>query len=108
MDFFNQYGNSGLTYHNYQHTVNMVSLVDKIGNATEGVKPYSKEVIEIAQLAAWFYNIGYLKNYDLAKEQSIEFATSFLESNQFSSDRIERVVNCINVTKSGGSPVPRN
>ena len=105
LDFFNQHGKSGLTYHNYQHTVNIVSLIDKIGNSDEGVKPYSKEVIEIAQLAAWFYNLGFLKNYDQAKEQSIEFASSFLESNQFSSDRIERVVNCINVTKTGDSPI---
>lgn len=104
LDFFNQYGESGLTYHNYQHTVNIVGLVEQIGKSTDGNLTFSKEDIEIAQLAAWFYNIGFLKNYDHPKEQSIEYAKSFLENNDFSANRIERVVNCINVTKSGGSP----
>ncbi len=104
LDFFNQFSKAGLTYHNYQHTVNIVSLVEKIGSSAEGGNPFSKEVIEIAQLAAWFYNIGFLKSYDHPKEQSIEYLKIFLESNQFPTDRIERVVNCINVTKSGGSP----
>ena len=104
LDFFNQHGETGLTYHNYQHTVELVSFVDKIGSGEESFPPFSKEVIEVAQLAAWFYNTGYLKNYDHSKEQSIEYLKSFLESNQLSSDRIERAINCINITKSGGIP----
>jgi hypothetical protein len=104
LDFFNQFSKAGLVYHNYQHTVNIVSLVEKIGTSTEAGNELSKEIIEIAQLAAWFYNIGFLKSYDHPKEQSIEYLQSFLENNQFPTNRIERVVNCINVTKSGGSP----
>ncbi len=104
LDFFNQHGKSGLTYHNYQHTVELVGLIEKIGNATEGVHPFSKEIIEIAQLAAWFYNTGYLKNYDHHAAQSVEYAKVFLENNQFATDRIQRVINCINVPKSGDAP----
>jgi hypothetical protein len=104
LDFFNQHNGSGLTYHNYQHSVELVSFVEKIGASGEGIPSFSKEVIEIAQLAAWFYNIGFLKNYDHSKEQSIEYLKSFLDSNQFPTDRIERAINCINVTKSGGTP----
>lgn len=104
LDFFNQHGKPGLTYHNYQHTVELVSLVDKIGNSNEAGNAFSKEVIEIAQIAAWFYNTGFLKNYDHPKEQSIEYAKSFLESNNFPADRMERVLNCISATTSAGNP----
>ena len=104
LDFFNQHGKSSLTYHNYQHSVELVSYVEKIGSPTEESPSFSKEVIEIAQLAAWFYNIGFLKNYDHPKEQSIEYLKSFLDSNQYPTNRIERAVNCINITKQGVSP----
>ena len=104
LDFFNQNEASGLTYHNYQHAVELVSLVENIGLATEETPAFSKEVIEIAQLAAWFYNTGFLKNYDHSKEQSIEYLKAFLENHQFPTERITRAVNCINVTRSGGNP----
>lgn len=105
LDFFNEHGKPGLTYHNYQHAVELSGMVEKISASGETGQSYPEEVIEIARLAAWFYNTGFLKNYDFPAEQSGVIAKTFLENHQFSEGSTERVLNCLGVAKAGNVPV---
>ena len=63
------------TYHNLEHTQNVVKHATKIAAELE----FSEEQTEILILAAWFHDSGYYKDFDNHEEISARNARSFLE-----------------------------
>ena len=55
--------------------------------------------MEILIIAGWFHDTGYLFTVKNHEEKSVEIATEFLIMNNYPSDRITRVNNCIMATK---------
>lgn len=93
LQLFNQRQDARLVYHNFQQTAEMIKMVDTIG---EG-EALTATMVEIASLAAWFYNIGYLFDYGNAREKSIELASKFLRAQDYDREKIKRVLQTLNV-----------
>lgn len=89
-----------MTYHNYDHTKNVVNAVRSIGQEEN----LDDESLEIVQLAAWFHDTGFRDTYEGHEEKSSQIAKEFLSSVNVSPDKIEKVVNCILVTQYGKTP----
>jgi len=101
LDFYNRHYNTRLLYHNYHRIVEIVSIVEDMGKAVE----LPEDTIEIAQLAAWFHNTGFLKDYNLPVDKSMKIAHDFLELKKYPPDKIDRVIDCINATKIDVHPI---
>jgi predicted metal-dependent HD superfamily phosphohydrolase len=89
-----------LTYHNYDHTKNVVNAVHSIGQEEK----LDDESLEIVQLAAWFHDTGFRETYEGHEEKSSQIAKEFLTSLNVSTEKIEKVVNCILATQYGKIP----
>lgn len=87
------------TYHNLTHTEDVVGSSIEIG-VGELLAP---DDLEMAQLAAWFHDLGYIEKTGGHEEVSAAFASEFLSSENYPIDRIEKVIGCIRATK-----VPQN
>jgi len=83
------------TYHNLQHTINVVNAVKEIC-AQEDL---TEEVVESLEIAAWFHDMGYDKGAEGHEQRSAEYATKFLKERDFSKERIETICACILATK---------
>ena len=89
-----------VVYHNFTHTSEIVDAVKEIGEASK----LSKTEMEIAQLAAWFHDTGYIEGADGHEVRSAEIASAFLREHGYPADRIERVAGCIRATTVPQSP----
>jgi hypothetical protein len=101
---FNEKGDARLTFHNYQHTAGIVALVEKIANTPlpDHVNwSVSDDTLEIAQLAAWLRDTGFLYEYERPQDHSIRIARDFLDRHHVSPPKAERVINCLIATHSG-------
>lgn len=87
------------TYHNLVHTEDVVDASIEIG-VGELLAP---DDLEMIQIAAWFHDSGYIEKTAGHEELSASFASEFLASENYSIDRIEKVIGCIRATK-----VPQN
>ena len=95
---FNEKADSRLTFHNYQHTVEIVALVGKIAAAPipdHTSWEVSTDSLEVAQLAAWLRNTGYLIDYNNPQDHSISITKDFLNQHQYSEAGTEKVINCL-------------
>jgi len=90
---------SWAVYHNFNHTAEIVEAVKEIGESSK----LSKTEMEIALLAAWFHDTGYIEGADGHEARSAEIASAFLGEHGYPPDRIERVAGCIKATM-----VPQN
>ncbi len=98
---YNEQHDPRLVYHNYHHTA---ALVEKI-IAFAQQEQASEETKEIAQLAAWFVNIGYLEDYSNPYSKSIERVSQFLEMNNYPLPLQDRVVQCLLLLKEHKEPI---
>jgi adenylate cyclase len=89
-----------LTYHNLEHTVRVVEAAKEIGLA-EGLRG---EALENLLIAAWFHDIGYLKNYVGHEEESQQMAQRFLEEIMVDETRIAKIQRLIMATKFRHAP----
>ncbi|HXG01610.1 MAG TPA: Pycsar system effector family protein [Bacteroidota bacterium] len=87
-------------YHNLQHTEETVEAVQEIG---EGAK-LGNDDMEVALLAAWFHDTGYVDSAENHEERSIAIAREFLLRHGYPAEKIERVAGCIRATKVPQSP----
>jgi predicted metal-dependent HD superfamily phosphohydrolase len=78
---------SKYSYHNLQHTQNVVMAVHTICRA-EKIDP---EKTNILLLAAWFHDAGYIEGMDDHEKKSIEIALGFLQDRNIS-DSIQQKV----------------
>lgn len=101
LSLFNRHTDTRLIYHNYQQTTDIVRHINDIANA-EG---YSKEITELATVAAWFLNVGYLFDYSKAPTQSMDRAQAFLQTKNFPPHKTEKCLECIRVVSNRTVPV---
>ena len=98
-DFVNQLFKDNLsldyTYHNFNHTLRVVESAKLLLQAEN----CSAEEIEIALLAAWFHDTGYIKNCEKHEDSSIEIASKFLKEEQYDASKIEIVSQLIRKTE---------
>jgi len=87
-------------YHNILHTTEVVNIAAKIAEA-ENLSPDDTEVILIA---AWFHDTGYFHCCKGHEDQSSEYARDYLERENYQSDKIEKIVECIKATQIPHSP----
>ncbi len=98
LHLFNEKADSRLTFHNYQHTAGIVALIDKIATPNMPEQPtwrVSPESIEIAKLAGWLRNTGYLIDYGNPRDHSIRITKEFLSQQNYPVAGIEKVVDCL-------------
>ena len=98
LELFNEKADSRLTFHNYQQTSGIVAIIEKI--ATEPIAGHpslkvSPDSLEIAFLAGWLQNTGYLFDYDKAQDHSIRIAKDFLNQQNYPAQNTEKVINCL-------------
>ena len=60
---------------------------------------------EILQIAAWFHDTGYVKGWEDHEIVSGEIAGRFLKAENYPSDRIKKVIDCILATRMPQQPV---
>lgn len=87
-------------YHNYSHTREVVEACKKIGSKME----VNESDMEILLLAAWFHDTGFTERSDNHEDVSIEIARKFLKDNNYSEERTEKILACINATRFPSSP----
>jgi len=104
-DFVRNYFNTNLPhkflYHNFNHTRNVVKRIAELSNQ---YKTLSKEDKEVLEIAGWFHDTGYANDVYNHEEESKKIAENFLKEMGYDSDKIQRVLNLIEVTKVGVKP----
>jgi pycsar effector protein len=101
LEIFNEKADSRLTFHNYQHTIGIIAVLKKIATTPIPEHPswlIPKTAIEIATIAAWFRNTGFLFDYDKPLDHSIRIAKDFLNKQQYPIANTEKVINCLVAT----------
>ena len=90
----------GLTFHDYNHTLEVVEAAGIIGRE-EGL---SEDDLEVVQLAAWFHDVGHWENSTGHEEIGNQMAIDFFKKEGLPSEKIARVSDCILATKLGVTP----
>ncbi|MDP1676137.1 MAG: HD domain-containing protein [Bacteroidota bacterium] len=98
--FHNQNSDSAL-YHNYNHTLEVVSHTKEIATGMN----LSLEELEIVLIAAMFHDTGYLQTREDHEELSASIAEQFLSKQHYSQENIKKVIGCIRATKVPQQPV---
>ncbi len=89
-----------MTYHNYDHTRQVVNMAAKISEEME-VAPEEREIL---LLAAWFHDLGYSKGGMRHEEESRRMAEKFLAEKNYDRQKIEKVGSCIMATQMPQNP----
>src|SRR4030095_133559 len=89
-----------LIYHNYVHTIDVVTYTKKIGKKSD----LSEKELEIVTLAAWFHDSGYSESYAGHEDQSKAIAENFLKENSYPEENIQKVLACIEATRMPQNP----
>ena len=97
LGLFNQSTDNRLIYHNYERTSKIVASVQEVANGIEA----TREVQEIALLAAWFHSTGFLFDYDQGETKSVQLAEEFLKEQSYPEDKTKKVLTCLDATKPG-------
>ena len=64
----------------------------------------SEEDTEIVTLAAWFHDTGFIERSQNHEDASIEIAKKFLTEQNYSNEKTEKIIGCINATRYPQSP----
>lgn len=91
---------SAYTYHNLEHTTEVVSAAKILLNAEK----ISSEDSEAVLISAWFHDAGYIVGYENHEILSVSIASDFLRSNNKSEEFIEKVSSIIMATTYGHIP----
>ena len=87
-------------YHNFRHFYETVEMAKEICEYY-GIEGEEAEDIEIA---AWFHDLGYYRDYEQHEKYSIELAAEFMREREYPEHRIERVNQLILCTKLNIKP----
>ncbi len=92
---------NGFLYHNYNHTERVVKHVYELLDA-EGIEGDEAENILIA---AWFHDIGFVKDPENHEEIGAAMIEEFLTTHHFTDPkRVAYIQGCIKATKFGSDP----
>lgn len=100
LQFYNLKQDAQFVFHHYQNAVSIVKQLQEYLKAGQITGPAA----EIAQLAAWFMQVGYLINYQDPTRASYMEARRFLHQNQYPEDRTDRVLHVIQTVGSQAAP----
>jgi HD superfamily phosphodiesterase len=89
-----------LVYHNFAHTEGVADVARKLA---KGMK-LGEEGIEIATLAGWLHDAGYVEIYKGHEDVSKRIAEEFLRANDYPTDKIDLILGCIEATRMPQSP----
>jgi len=95
IDFFEKNHKPIYTYHNIDHTENVVKQATKIA----GIMEFSEEDLETVVLAAWFHDTGYFRGFIKHEIISGEIAEKFLKEHDYPAEKIAKVICAIQNTK---------
>jgi len=90
-----------ICFHNLLHTKTVIHAVKEIGSHSG----LSDDQMEIAVLAGWFHDAGYCWKYIGHEEESNRVCARFLKKVNYSPDRIEQVLSCIDATRIPQHPL---
>jgi predicted metal-dependent HD superfamily phosphohydrolase len=99
-DLFSEKLSPNMLYHNYAHTLDVVSNTRKIGKKSG----LNDAELEIVTLAAWFHDSGYTASYEGHEDAGKEIAQAFLTEHNYDPDKTAKVLGCINSTKMPQQP----
>ena len=91
---------SEAVYHNFDHTVEVVTAAFEIGNAEQ----ISDKEMETLLLAAWFHDVGNVKGYKNHEAESKKMAAEFLVNKNFKKESIAQIEALIVATKMPQKP----
>lgn len=83
------------TYHNLEHTQNVVKHAKKIGGEI-GLSP---DELEVLIIAAWFHDSAYYDNFAKHEKLGAEYARKFLSERDYPEEKIKQVEAAISHTK---------
>lgn len=89
-----------LTYHNLNHTLEVVSAIKTISDNNT----FSKKEQEILLISAWFHDTGFIKTYKGHEKESTRLAIDFLKQHGYDKEDIKLVKRCITATKISYKP----
>jgi uncharacterized protein len=90
-----------ICFHNLLHTKTVIHAVKEIGSHSG----LSDDQMEIALLGGWFHDAGYCRKYIGHEEESNRMCARFLKQVNYSPDRIEQVLSCIDATRTPQHPL---
>ena len=99
-DLFEKEITDRLKYHDILHTEYVVQQSGIIGQ-NSGL---TQEEINIAVVAAWFHDSGFVAHPNVHEEKSQEIAREFLSLKGVAKDHIKKVLHCIKATKMPQNP----
>ena len=100
-DFYKQSAFELYSFHNLQHTINVVTAVEIIG-VGEGLDKKEKSA---AILAAWFHDVGYINGFKEHEENSAKIAAEYLLKKGVPEDDIQAIRQLILATKHPQQPL---
>ncbi|MFD3001372.1 Pycsar system effector family protein [Pontibacter toksunensis] len=89
-----------LVYHNYRHTLEVVSVAQDLGVKSNLEAADLQDLL----LAAWFHDTGYVNAYKGHEEESIRYAGEWLTAQGYPAERIQRIEGMIMATKHDIQP----
>ena len=99
-NFITEQVHKDFAYHNIQHTLDVVTGAQELGDA---YRLKDKEM-ELLLIAAWFHDIGYDKGPIDHEDRSATYAKAYLSKQKFSEEDIAVISSCIMATKMPQSP----
>ena len=99
-EMFNKSLPSWAVYHNLSHTIETVQACEEIGNGSA----LSEDDMKTLYISAWFHDIGYIYQADGHEEISSKIASEYLNERNYKNEIVNKVVECIMVTKVSNDP----
>lgn len=99
-NFFEQHIAISYTYHDLQHTINVVTAVKEIASFYD----LKDNELELLVLSAWFHDLGYDKGPERHEERGAAYANRFLKELDYADESIVKIENCILATKYPQAP----
>jgi predicted metal-dependent HD superfamily phosphohydrolase len=87
-------------YHNLRHTERVVKSTKELLDAHD----LSADDKEVLLLTAWLHDLGYTRATDNHEENSCLISSEFLNKQEYSAEKIQKVTDCIKATKRHHEP----
>jgi uncharacterized protein len=97
---FNEKLPPGCTYHNLNHTIEVVETAEEITDHS-GLDKFQKEKI---LLACWFHDIGVTESYLNHEDSSVKICSNFLRSLNYPEQNIKEISSAIMATRIPSKP----
>jgi predicted metal-dependent HD superfamily phosphohydrolase len=99
-DLFERKSPDDNVYHSFKHTEEVVNEIQQISREIK----LTDEDLEVLLIAAWFHDVGYVKQCEGHEDVSIEFARNFLNEHNYPKEKIEKIASLINATRMPQKP----